>query len=421
MIGATAQNDGYGRGRWIALAACSMGFLVANIHRISPGVYASELMREFNTSASVLGLLSSSYFYTYGLLQIPVGFMCDRFRPGRVMGLSMLASVLGSIWFAMSRGLIEAMLARILLTAGISSVFIAAVRIFGYAFAKGGFSMATGVMVAAGSVGGIAALAPLAVYIESFGWRSSMLATAGLTLAVAVLILLATDKYKPGTMGKSEEGRGARFSLQEGRKEYMLMLYGLGFAIMLQYGTQMGYQGLWGVPFLMDIYGFTKIAAGNILTYASIGAVAGSALVGWLVDSRKASPHSLMLWSASLVLVSWFPMCLKLETNVQLMLSSAALLLGGASSFTAILNPTFGNSFIDDSSRGRFFGILNSCSMVGASIFQPLMGIMIDSSIKTEAGIQAGYFASFRLAFACSLMVLLTRLAMYYRYRRLTI
>lgn len=421
MRGAAGQHEVYDRGRWLALAACSMGFLVANLHRISPGVYASELMREFNTSASVLGLLSSSYFYTYGILQIPVGFMCDKFRPGRVMGISMLTSVIGSVWFAISRGLIEAMFARILLTAGISSVFIAAVRIFGYAFAKGGFSLATGVMVAAGNVGGIAALAPLAVYVERFGWRNSMIATAGLTLAVAFLILLATDKYKPGIMSKSEDGHGARFSLKDGRKDYMLMLYGLSFALMLQYGTQMGYQGLWGVPFLMDIYGFTKVAAGNILTYASLGAVVGSALIGWLVDSKKASPHSLMLWSASLVLLSWFPMCLKLESNVQLILSSAALLLGGASSFTAILNPTFGNSFIDDSSRGRFFGILNACSMVGASIFQPLMGFMIDSSMKTAAGIQAGYFASFRLALACSLLVLLTRIAIYYKYRHLTI
>ena len=421
MRGAVRRGEASDNNRWLALAACSMGFLVANIHRISPGVYASELMQEFNTSASVLGLLSSSYFYTYGLLQIPVGLMCDRFRPGRVVGISMLASVAGSVWFSMSRGLLEAMLARILLTAGISSVFIAAVRIFGYAFAKGGFSLATGVMVAAGSVGGIAALAPLAIFVERFGWRSSMLATAAITLAVAVLILYSTDRYKPGTMGKSEEGRGARFSLKDGRKDYMLMLYGLSFALMLQYGAQMGYQGLWGVPFLMDIYGFTKVAAGNILTYASLGAVAGSAFIGWLVDSKRTSAHNLMLWSASLVFLSWVPMCLKLEANVQFTLSAAALVLGGASSFTAILNPTFANSFIDDSSRGRFFGILNSSAMVGASIFQPLMGLIIDSSIKGPAGIQAGYFASFRLALACSFLVLLTRVAIYFRYRRLTI
>ena len=93
MRGPSGRTDGRDNGRWFALAACSMGFLVANIHRISPGVYASELMREFNTSASVLGLLSSSYFYTYGLLQIPVGFMCDRFRPGRVM-----RKLLGVVW-----------------------------------------------------------------------------------------------------------------------------------------------------------------------------------------------------------------------------------------------------------------------------------------------------------------------------------
>lgn len=103
------------RGSWAVIAACSAGFSLANLHRISPGVFAAELMKEFGASASVMGLLSSSYFYTYAALQIPVGMLCDRFAPGAVIGVFMTVGAAGSFIFAASGNLLTAIIGRIVL------------------------------------------------------------------------------------------------------------------------------------------------------------------------------------------------------------------------------------------------------------------------------------------------------------------
>ena len=393
---------------------------MANVHRISPGVFAAELMQEFNTSASVLGLLSSSYFYTYAILQIPVGLLCDRYKPGLVMGYFLLAGVVGAVMFAASTTLMMAVIGRVVLSAGISATFISALRIFDFAFKHKGFSMATGVMVAAGGLGGVFAQGPLAVAVLKFGWRNSMYAIALVTVFVAALAFLATGKYERTKVSEKAEGSAQKgFSLTEGRREYMIMLYSLSFALLVQYGALMGYQGLWGIPFLTDVYGLTKTSASNIMMLASIGAIIGSPLTGWLLDGKGLSAHKMMLWSPVIFLLSWIPLTFKLQGNFIVPIALASFFMGGGSTMTAILNPTYSNRYISEDSRGRFFGILNSASIIGAAIIQPLMGVLIDTSVNSGKGLQVGYLWCFRLGFACAVAVLVTRIGIYFKFRGL--
>ena len=415
---AIAKGDGApDPGRWFALFACSLGFFMANVHRISPGVFAAELMQEFNTSASVLGLLSSSYFYTYAILQIPVGLLCDRYKPGLIMSYFLIAGVAGAVVFAASTTLMMAVIGRVVLSAGVSATFISALRIFDFAFKQKGFSMATGIMVAAGGLGGVFAQGPLAVAVLEFGWRNSMYAIALVTVFVAVLAFMATGKYER-TKPSEKVGAGLKkgFSLTEGRRDYMIMLYGLSFALMIQYGSLMGYQGLWGIPFLTDVYGLTKTSASSIMMLASIGAIIGSPLTGWLLDGKGMSAHKMMLWSASIFLLSWLPLIVKLQGGFIVPIALASFFMGGGSTMTAILNPTYSNRYISDDLRGRFFGILNSASIIGAAIIQPLMGLLIDTSLSSGRGLMVGYLWSFRLGFACAIIVLVTRIAIYRKF-----
>ena len=46
--------------------------------QVFPSVMTESLMHDFTVSATSLSLLSSSYFYSYTLMQIPVGLLFDR-------------------------------------------------------------------------------------------------------------------------------------------------------------------------------------------------------------------------------------------------------------------------------------------------------------------------------------------------------
>ena len=64
--------------RWILFVLCAVAYFFSNFHRVSSAVIASDLQAQFNASSSVLGVLSSTYFWAYAGLQLPIGIATDR-------------------------------------------------------------------------------------------------------------------------------------------------------------------------------------------------------------------------------------------------------------------------------------------------------------------------------------------------------
>ncbi|MCQ5374250.1 MAG: MFS transporter, partial [Candidatus Methanomethylicia archaeon] len=62
----------------IIFSSLSSLYFFSIVHRVGVAVIAFDIMAEFNTDASLLGLMSSMYFFPYALAQIPVGLLLDR-------------------------------------------------------------------------------------------------------------------------------------------------------------------------------------------------------------------------------------------------------------------------------------------------------------------------------------------------------
>ena len=65
-------------------------------------VLAPTLAAEFGLSAGGLGLLSSMYFLSFAVCQLPVGVAMDRFGPRRVNAALLLVAAAGGAWFALA-------------------------------------------------------------------------------------------------------------------------------------------------------------------------------------------------------------------------------------------------------------------------------------------------------------------------------
>ena len=75
-------------------------FGYAFIQRVAPSVMTEELMRDFSVGAASLGALSGAYFYTYALLQLPVGLLTDRYGPRKLMSFAAFLCAVASLGFA---------------------------------------------------------------------------------------------------------------------------------------------------------------------------------------------------------------------------------------------------------------------------------------------------------------------------------
>jgi MFS family permease len=63
--------------RWLIFSILSSCYILVTFHRLCPAVLAVELMHDLKASGTLTGLLSSAYFYSYALMQLPAGFLSD--------------------------------------------------------------------------------------------------------------------------------------------------------------------------------------------------------------------------------------------------------------------------------------------------------------------------------------------------------
>ena len=78
-------------------------YMVTQFLRNSVAVIAPELARTLTLSAADLGLLSSVYFFSFALMQLPVGVALDRFGPRRVLVVFAGLMALGCVSFCIGR------------------------------------------------------------------------------------------------------------------------------------------------------------------------------------------------------------------------------------------------------------------------------------------------------------------------------
>jgi len=68
------------RRRWIVTSFVLVISAVAYVDRVNLSVAAPVLTKQFHTNAAVMGLLLSSFTWSYTLLNVPAGMLVDRVR-----------------------------------------------------------------------------------------------------------------------------------------------------------------------------------------------------------------------------------------------------------------------------------------------------------------------------------------------------
>jgi MFS family permease len=154
---------------------------------------APLLAKDWHLSASQLGILLSAFFWTYVLLQIPVGWLVDRFQASSILAFGFLAWSAATAFTGLARGFAALFAMRLLLGVGEAVVFPASSKIFSESLEEKDRGLANGLLVAAirwgtalGAFGG-------GLLMAHIGWRRTFLAI-GLG---ALLWLPAWQRWKP--------------------------------------------------------------------------------------------------------------------------------------------------------------------------------------------------------------------------------
>ena len=198
-----------------------------------------------------------------------------------ISGCGVLTAI-GGILFSQAGTMGEAMVARVLLGLGTSSVLMATFTIFSHWFTKQEFGRVSGFMVAVGNLGNLAGTAPLALAVTLVGWRDSFLAIGVLQALVTVLVYgVARDRPPVSASAAGAEPAAAPIGMLAAWKEILSnrdfwLLAAVAFS---WYGNYLAVQGLWGGPYLMEVLKFSRAETGQMLMCTSLGFISGSLVI----------------------------------------------------------------------------------------------------------------------------------------------
>jgi len=180
-----------------------LGYFVSYVLRAVNAVIAPDLVRELGIGPSQLGLLTSTYSLAFALAQLPVGLALDRHGARRVVAALLAVATAGTVIFAAGHSFVTLAVGRGLAGLGVSACLMGGFKVFGDNFPRDRQASLTGLIMAAGTSGALAASAPLAWALPLVGWRGALALVAALCGLTALLVLAVVPaQAAAGTHGE---------------------------------------------------------------------------------------------------------------------------------------------------------------------------------------------------------------------------
>jgi MFS family permease len=387
---------------FLIFAILSALYSLSMFYRVSNAVIAPNLIQDLGLDAETLGILGGAFFYSFALLQIPMGPLLDRIGPRVVVTSSTLIGALGAFLFAFGNSYPAALLGRILIGAGMASILMGSLKTFTLQFPLEKFATLMGTLVSVGTLGNILAASPLAYLTSTIGWRIAFMIAGGVTALLALLTFFILGREKK----KAED---PTFSLLPQPKikvlqSFRLILGSLAFwqiaaVAFFRFGISMGLQGLWLGPYLMDIKGYSPVQAGNLLIFLAFGLIVGGPISGQFSDRIFRNNKRVALWGLCLYTLSLLPLMGIFKIQSPLWYGLIFFFMGFFNAFGMVIYP-HAKSLFPVAISGTVMTWVNFFTMAGAAIFMPALGKIIESFPRMGHSYPAeAYHLSFFICF----------------------
>lgn len=390
---------------WVVWGLGAAFYLSGFYQRVAPAVMTDYLMTDFNIGAAALGNLSAFYFYSYVAVQIPTGILADYWGPKKLLTAGAFIAALGAFLFAAAPNILFANLGRLLIGGSVGVGWVALLMLSIHWFPPRRFAMTSGLGLFFGIAGAVSAGVPLRILADQFGWRPVMLASAGVSLIIAVSlwIIVRDDPSERGYASfapPSITGSHSPASLFAGllkvfryKNTWLLSIAPSGLA-----GPVLAFSGLWGVPFLATHYGLTPAKSAALTSMLLVAWAVGGPLLGALSD-RIGGRKPIYVTGCFAACAGWS--VILFVPDLPLWVLTFLLSVVGFASGAMILGFAFVKESVPPSLAGTVSGVCNMGVMFGPMVLQPAMGYVLDSNWNglLENGIRIYHLGAYQSAF----------------------
>lgn len=360
--------------RWVVMILVFFGILISYIDRGNLSIAAVEIMRDFGFSPKLMGTLLSCFFWTYGLFQLPAGYIVDRFGIRNVYAVAFVAWSLASAAMALATGFSSILSLRLLLGVAEAVGPLASLAFIRRTFAPSEQGLPTSIYIAGQTLGPALGARLGTILLSEYGWRA-MFAVTGLAALIWIVpwIIFAPRDDKPVARSKTDTPVRVR-DIVSSPAFWALS----GSAFLLSY---FWYFVLTWVPaYLRLTHGFTALEMGQVialpLAAMAVTSIGGGALADRVARRRDAPVRVRVLFCAFGLLGAASMLLLRIAPDrswvLPVLLVSCGSMGVGNSSFWALAQLAS-----PPQSIGRAIGFLNTLAQIAGAAAPIITGFLL--------------------------------------------
>ncbi|MCR8844318.1 MFS transporter [Paenibacillus sp. SC116] len=367
---------------WI-LALLFLGWSLGNLDRYIMNYAVLAITEDLNLSSSSTGILLSSFFAGYALMQMPGGWLADRFGPRKVL---LSAVVIWSIFTgltAVAWSLTSMIIIRFLFGIGEGGFQPASSKILSLTFPKAERARAMSVILSSSGI--ISLFIPLAAagMLETIGWRTMFVifGLAGVVIAVLYWFFIKIPNHPledeivkttiPTTTMNPQQNKGMFKALLK-----TPIIWNLLVAYFSIYAVNWGLSA-WLPTYLVKSRGLDLVSVGWAQTIPAVTTIVGIFISGYVIDKLPKGKERL-LGSVSCA-------CIGVLLYLMFTASSVSAFIAYQTTvnlfiaFVVTLLPAIVLKQLPTSVTGTAMGIANTGGQLAGFITPMAIGFMVDA------------------------------------------
>ncbi|MBC8513331.1 MAG: MFS transporter [Candidatus Thioglobus sp.] len=353
--------------------AFAFGYFLSCLLRAITATLSPVLTLEFDLMAADLGLLAGGYFLGFASVQIPLGYLLDKFGPKKIVSSFLLIAFIGTVSFALTQSFSGLLVSRILIGVGAGACLMAPLTGYRIWFEENQQQRANSWMLMIASLGFLSSTLPVQLLLPTLGWRWIFGGVAALILISIILMLAFIPKWNH-QKDKSLENPLKSGSLADvWKNKFFISVIPMG---LFNYGGLMAIQTLWAGPWMIRVAGYTPLESATGLFWINITMLISFFLWGYFL------PRITNLgFSALKILTVGLPISFLVMLFIIILGSKAGAfyitLFILSSIFLSVVQPAVGLSF-QSNLAGKALTSFNLLIFLGAFIMQWFIGLIID-------------------------------------------
>ena len=243
----------------------AFGFFISNLLRSITATLTPVLSSEFDLTAGNLGLLAGGYFLGFSLMQIPAGFLLDKYGPKKVVAYFLLIALVSTISFAFAKSFTGLLISRFFIGVGVAACLMGPLTGYRVWFEEKYQQRANSWMLMVASFGFVISTLPVQILLPMIGWRSIFLLISILILVSVILIFLFIPSWNNKVESQPNQKKGLLSEVW--KNKFFISLMPLAF---FNYGGVQAIQTLWAGPWMLNVTGYSPLDSATGLFWINI-------------------------------------------------------------------------------------------------------------------------------------------------------